>query len=124
MNVWQTRHRLLSEQLDNVAARLRRKQDTEPQVIEDHVVRLLTAAVLLLRQHRFDTRGQCGVCGCSLRRLRLWQTRPRCTVFPAVDLAMRQSIDVVWWQLCTADGRDVTLTEIRDWLHLPDRYTS
>ncbi len=97
-NVWQTRHRLLREQLDELADQLRSKQQVAPAVLEEQAVRLLAGVVMLLKTHQLNKRGQCRFCAAP-RRWRFWQRRPQCTVYRSLDFVMRQSLDAVWWQL-------------------------
>jgi hypothetical protein len=53
---------------------------------------LRAAAVMLLRQHQLNKRGQCKYCGW---RWRLWHRQPQCTVYRSLDFAIRQPLDVV-----------------------------
>lgn len=91
-NVWQTRYRLLLEQLEALADQLSGKEPITQPVLEEQTERLLTGVVMLLRQHRLNKRGQCNYCG---SRWRLWHGHPLCTVYRSVDFAMRQPLDVV-----------------------------
>jgi len=97
--VWGTRYRLLLEQLEHLAHWLRADQPPDPAVVEDQAVRLLMGMFQLLRQHQVNKRGQCQFCGWTRRGRRLWRRRPRCTVYQALDFALGQPLDVVWWQL-------------------------
>lgn len=56
-NVWGTRYRVLCEQLEEPAKRLGGGKPMAPEVLEELVVRLLTPAVMLLRQHVVNKRG-------------------------------------------------------------------
>lgn len=115
-NVWGTRHRVLCEQLEEPAKRLGGGKPMAPEVLEELVVRLLTPAVMLLRNHVVNKRGQCKFCGWTRWRWRVWRRRRRCTVFRALDLAMRQRLDVAWWQLFASIGNEASLAEVREWL--------
>jgi hypothetical protein len=95
-NVWETRYRLLLEQLGALANQLKGQESTAHAVRNDQMVRLLTGVVMLLRQHRVNKRGQCQYCG---RWWRFWQTQPQCTVYRCTDFALRQPLDVVLRQL-------------------------
>ena len=97
-NVWETRYRLLSERLEQLADRLTTEQPIATADLEEQTVRLLAAVVMLLRQHKLNKRGQCRFCTAP-RRWRFWQRRPQCTVYRSLDFAMRQRLDVVWRQL-------------------------
>lgn len=114
--VWETRYRLLLDQLERLADRLGADQPPKPRAVEEQTVRLLTGVVRLLRQHRVNRRGQCRFCGWTRRIWRLGHRRPRCTAYRAVDLAMSQPLDVVWWQLLEGIGRKAALDEVREWL--------
>jgi hypothetical protein len=94
-NVWQTRYRLLLEQLEALADQLRNEEAIAPPVLEERTIRLLAGALMLLRQHRVNKRGQCQYCGWTRPTWRLWHRRPQCTVNLALDFAMSQPLDVV-----------------------------
>ena len=98
-NVWQTRYRLLLEQLEALADQLSANEPIPQPVIEDQTVRLLASAVMLLRQHHVNKRGQCNYCGWTGRTWRLWHRRPQRTVHLALDFAMGQPLDLVWRRL-------------------------
>ena len=99
-NVWQTRRRILLEQLEELASQLRGGEQVAPAVLEDQTVRLLAGVLMLLGQHQLNKRGQCRFCAAS-RRWRFWQRRPQCAVYRTIDFVMRQPLDVVWRQLLT-----------------------
>lgn len=112
--VWQTRYRVLWQQLERLADRL---SGTQPPVaMAEHTVRLLTFAITLLEQHRVDRRGRCPLCGWSRWRWRLWHRRPQCTVCQALAFSLDQSLDVVWWKLLTGAGEKCSLADVREWL--------
>ena len=115
-HVWETRHRLLVEQLEQWIEWLSGEEEREPAAVEELAVRLLTGTVHLLKQHEVNQRGQCRFCGWTKWRWRLWRPRRRCTVFQAVDRAMTEGIEVVWWDLFTSVGRQVGLEWVREWL--------
>jgi len=119
-NVWQTRHRLVLEQLEKLADQLRGKQQIAPAVLEEQTVRLLTSMVMLLRQHNVNKRGQCRFCATS-RHWQFWQRRPRCAVYRTIDFVMSQSLDVVWWQLFTSTGTKCSLVDVREWMRQRER---
>lgn len=124
--VWGTKYRLLLEELEQLANWLSADKPREPRVVEIQTVRLLMGMVLLLRQHQVNKRGQCRFCrwpqgGWPQGGWSLWRRRPRCTVYRALDFAMGQPLDVVWWQLCAGTGRDTALTEVRRWLEQRDQ---
>ena len=98
-NVWQTRYRLLLEQLEALADQLGGEGPITQPVLEDQTVRLLAGVVMLLRQHHINKRGQCNYCEWTRRTWRLWRRRPQCTVYLALDFAMGQSLDLVWQRL-------------------------
>jgi hypothetical protein len=91
-NVWQTRYRLLLEQLEALADQLSANEPIPQPVLQDQTVRLLAGVVMLLRQHQLNSQGQCNYC---VWRWRLWQRQPQCTVYRCVDFAIRQPLDVV-----------------------------
>jgi hypothetical protein len=94
-NVWQTRSRLLLEQLEALADQLSGEEPITQPVLQDQTVRLLAGVVMLLRQHQVNKRGQCKYCGWTRRTWRLLRRRPQCTVYLALDFAMNQSLDLV-----------------------------
>lgn len=94
-NVWETRCRVLLERLGAIADQLRREETLAPPLLEEHTVRLLTGALMLLRQHHINKRGQCQYCGWTRPIWRLWRRRPQCTVYLALDFAMGQPLDLV-----------------------------
>src|SRR5262249_61965623 len=102
-DVWQTRHRLIIEQLERLADELRSEQQVAPAVLEEQATRLLAGVVMVLRRHGLDKRGQCRVCATS-RWWRFWHRRSKCTVYLSLDFAMRQPLDVVWQQLLLLPG--------------------
>jgi hypothetical protein len=98
-NVWETRYRLLVEQVEALAVQLRAEEPIDPSALEEQTVRLLAAATTLLRQHRVNKRGQCNYCGWMRPVWRLWRRRPQCTVYRSLDFALRQPLDVVSFPL-------------------------
>ena len=94
-NVWETRYRLLLEQFEQLADQLSDNKPEEPTALEEQTLRLLAAAITLLRQHRVNKRGQCNYCGWSGWWARLPWRRPQCTVYRSLDFAMRQPLGVV-----------------------------
>ncbi|MGH3814795.1 MAG: hypothetical protein ACRDUV_20510 [Pseudonocardiaceae bacterium] len=115
-NVWGTRHRLLREQLEQLADRLSGVEPLAPAIVEEKTVRLLAAPAMLLRQHNVNKRGQCKFCGWTRWRWRFWHRRPQCTVYEAVGFVTSQSLDVVWWQLFEAVGRETSLEQVQRWM--------
>ena len=102
-SVAEIRYQLLSEQLQHWLDRLDGKEPPEPDAaVKELAVRLLAMALMLLRQHRVNKRGQCQYCRRSRRSWRLRIKRPRCTVSSALDFAMKQELAVVRWR-ATAD---------------------
>ncbi|MCA1674729.1 MAG: hypothetical protein LC799_21895, partial [Actinobacteria bacterium] len=75
-------------------------------------MRLLMAAVRLLRQHEVNKRGQCKFCGWTRWVMRFWRRRRQCTVYSALVFAVEQDLDAVWWQLSTDRGQKVTLAQV------------
>jgi ubiquitin C-terminal hydrolase len=98
-HVWETRYRLLLEQLEELADQLRSEQPITPTALEEWTVRLLTGVIMLLWQHRVNKRGQCQYCRWTRWTWRFWHRRPQCTVYRSLDFAMRQNLDMVWRQL-------------------------
>ncbi|MGH3938636.1 MAG: hypothetical protein ACRDTG_08350, partial [Pseudonocardiaceae bacterium] len=47
---------------------------------------------------------------------RFWYRRRRCTVYRALDQAMGQSPDVLWWTLFGTAGCDRSLADVREWV--------
>jgi hypothetical protein len=83
-----------------------------PVVLEEWIVKLLATVLMLLRQHHVNKRGQCRFCGWTTWKWRFWRRR-RCTVCVALDYAMMQSLDVVWWKVFVELGREVSLEDVR-----------
>ncbi|MGQ0775235.1 MAG: hypothetical protein ACT4NY_12570 [Pseudonocardiales bacterium] len=42
-------------------------------------------------------------------------------MYRALNFAMGQPLDIVWWQLYESTGRDVALDEVRRWLEQRDQ---
>lgn len=97
-NVWQTRHRLMLERLEELAGQLKNKEPIAPAVFEEQTARLLAGAVMLLKQHKVNKRGQCQYCGWTGWARRLWHRRPQCTVYRALSFALGQRPEILWWQ--------------------------
>jgi len=114
--VWKTRHRLLVEKLEEWADWLGGDEPRESVVVEERALRLLAAAVVLLAQHAVNKRGQCKFCRWTRWKWRFLRRRRKCTVFQALDRAMAQGVDVVWWEVLVSVGRDVELGEVREWV--------
>jgi len=114
--MWKTRHRLLLEQLEEWVNWLGGDEPRESVIVEEQALRLLAAAVILLGQHAVNKRGQCKFCGWTRWKWRFWRRRRKCTVFRALDRAMTQGVDVVWWEVLMSVGRDVGLEEVREWV--------
>lgn len=47
---------------------------------------------------------------------RFWHRRRRCTVHAALDQAMGQSPEVLWWTLLQGTEGEVSLTDVRQWI--------
>lgn len=114
--VWNTRYRLLVEQLEEWVDCLGGDESRESAVVEELALRLLTATIVLLGRHAVNKRGQCSLCGWTRWKWRFWRRRRKCTVFQALDRAMTQGVDIVWWEVLAGVGRDVELGEVREWL--------
>lgn len=110
---------MLQQQLERLANGLRGAQP--PAALAEHTVRLLTFAVTLLEQHRVNKRGQYQFCGWPQWSWRFWHRRPQCTVSCTLAFAMRQGLDVVWWQLFTSTGEKHSLTDVRGWMTQQER---
>lgn len=110
-NIWETRNLLLLEQLECLTEKLGGEEPMEPTEVEEQAVRLLASAVMLLRLHRVNKRGQCKYCGWTRWAWRFWYRRPRCTVRMSLDFAMRQPLHWVWWQLSHSTGPEVKLED-------------
>lgn len=96
MSVWQTRHRLLSEQLQYLL-------HGNPTEEDEEVVRVLIAAGVLLAQHQVDKRGRCRYCYDST-----WPRRRKpCTVHQTFAVALNQPIKMVldWFKDHQAGGQ-------------------
>ena len=104
-NVWQTRCRVLLEQLEALAHRLRNKQPIPPTALDEHTVRLLVGVIMVLRQHRVNKLGQCKYCAWTSRTWWFWSSRPQCTVYLSLDFAMSQPLDLVWGSLLADQNR-------------------
>lgn len=107
------RYRLLIEQLQQWLERLGGKEQPEPDAIKELTVRLLAMALILLRQHSVNKRGQCQYCGYSRWYWRLLIKRPQCTVGSALGFAMEQELAVVRWWATAGMGRQTSLEEAR-----------
>jgi hypothetical protein len=112
-SLWETRYRLVLQQLGELAERLSGAKPMAPAALEEWIVKLLATMLMLLRQHHINKRGQCRFCGWTSWKWRFW--RRRCTVYVALDYAMRQSLDVVWWKVFVELGREVSLEDVRRW---------
>ncbi len=115
-NIWETRSRLFIEELEKLVEWLSSDAPKTPAALEEQTVRLLAMAVMLLRQHQVNKRGQCQYCGWTRWQWRLCRGGRRCTVHQALDLAMGQSLDVVWWRMFESVGRQWSLAEVRAWM--------
>jgi hypothetical protein len=115
-SVWETRSRLLLEEVGRLAEWLSSDGPRTPSELEEQMVRLLAVTVILLRQHRVNKRGQCRLCGWTRWKWRFWRRQRRCTVHQALDLALSQRIDVVWWRVFESVGRKSSLAEVRAWV--------
>lgn len=114
-SLWETLYRLVLQQLEELAERLSGAKPMEPAALEEWAVQLLATVLMLLRQHHINKRGQCRFCGWTTWTWRFWRLRRRCTVYAALDYAMRQSLDVVWWKVFVELGREVSLEDVRRW---------
>ena len=114
-SLWETQERLVWERLEEVAEALSGDKPMAPAVLEERTVRLLATVLMLLQQHHINKRGQCRFCGTTRWTWRRWPRRRRCTVHRALDHALRESLDVVWWEVFNALGRKVSLEEVRGW---------
>ena len=122
-NVWQAQYRLLLELLEALARRLSGEEKVPPEVVEEQAVRLLACALMLLRQHEINKRGQCRFCGWPRKIWNFWRRRPRCTVYRNLNFVMNQGYDGVWWQLFENLGRRTSLDEVRKWVTERERVT-
>lgn len=112
-SLWETRYRLVFQQLEELADRLSGARPSAPAVLEERTVQLLATVLMLLRQHHINKRGQCLFCGWTRWKWRFWCRRRRCTVYSALDYSMGQSVDVVWWKIFEGLGREVSLEDVR-----------
>lgn len=115
-NVWGMRYRLLGERLEKLAQLLGDDKPITPDAAEEQLVRLAVFALILVKQHHVTKRGKCQYCGWTQWKWRFWHPRPRCTVCQALDFAMSQSLDVVWWQFFSCVGQKTTLDKARQWV--------
>jgi hypothetical protein len=79
-SVGEVKHRLWTEQLAQWVEKLSGEEPVEPEVLTALTVRLLVMAVMVLRLHGVNKRGQCRLCTRPLRMLRFWWRRSPCTV--------------------------------------------
>ncbi|MGH4007557.1 MAG: hypothetical protein ACRDTH_05210 [Pseudonocardiaceae bacterium] len=86
-----------------------------PAALEGWTVQLLATVLMLLRQHHINKRGQCRLCGWTRWTWRFWRRRRRCTVYTALDQAIGQGLDVVWWKVFDGLGQQVSLADVRQW---------
>jgi len=112
-SLWETRHKLVWEQLEELAERLSGAKPMAPAMLEERIVQLLAGVLILLRQHHVNKRGQCRFCGWTRWTWRFWRRRRRCTVYVALDYALGQSVDVVWWKVFAGLRREVSLEDVR-----------
>lgn len=98
-NVWETRNRLLLEQLEQLAERLSDEESIESIEVDEQILRLLVGVIILLRQHCVNKRNQCKHCGPMRGAWWLWHRQSQCTVYRSLDFAMRQPLRWVRWQL-------------------------
>jgi hypothetical protein len=84
--VYQVRHRVLRERLEEIAAAAERAQD-------DDGVRLALCCLALLERHAVDGKGRCPYC--CLSRRRLWRRSSRCTVLPLFSFYLEQPREFV-----------------------------
>lgn len=115
-NIWETRSRLFLEELEKLAEWLISDAPKAPATLEEQTVRLLTVAVVLLRQHQVNKRGQCQYCGWTRWQWRFWRRPRRCTVHQALDFSVGQSLDVVWWRVFESVEQKWSLAEVRAWI--------
>lgn len=94
--MWETRNRLLLEQLEQLAERLSGEESTESAEVDEQILRLLAGVIMLLRQHWVNRRSQCKRCGPFWW---FWRRQPQCAVYRSLDFAMRQPLHWVRWQL-------------------------
>lgn len=114
--VWEVRHRLLLEQLEQWVTKLSGVEPVEPEKVQELAVRLLATAVMLLKQHEVNRQGRCQYCGRQRWNWRFWKRRPRCTVGSALGFTMEQELAVVWWRLFGSVGKQTSLREVRTWM--------
>ena len=114
--LWEVRHRLLLEQLEQWVRKLSGEVQVEPDKVQELAVRLLATAVMLRKQHQVNKRGQCQYCSWRPWNWRSWKRRPQCTVGSALGFAMEQELAVVWWRLFDGAERQASLEEVRGWL--------
>ena len=112
----EVKHRLWTEQFEQWVEKLSDEKPVEPDVVTELTVRLLAMAVIVLRLHVVNKRGQCRFCSPSLRMWRFWWRRPPCTVCRAFNFALGRPWDVVWWQLFEILGQQTSLDQARKWV--------
>lgn len=115
-NVWGMRYRLRGEELTQWVEWLSGAEPRQQAVLDERILQLLATVLLLLRQHHVNRRGQCRFCRATRWTWRFWHRRRRCTVYRALDHAMGQSPDVLWWRLFGIAGWDVSLADVREWI--------
>ena len=114
--IWKTQSQLYLEYLEGLAEWLGSDAPKAPAALEEQTARLLAMAVTLLRQHHVNKRGQCQFCGWTRWKWRFWRRRRRCTVHQTLNLAMSQSLEVVWWRVFEGVGQKQNLAEVRTWV--------
>lgn len=89
MNIWNVRHRLFTEQLDDLL------YSDKGELLDEQLLRLIAGARVLLAQHQVNKQGRCRHC---YSRSRWWHLKRRktCTVHSALAVAMNQPLDAVW----------------------------
>lgn len=115
-HVQEVRYRLLCEQLEQWLEKLSGEEQIDPEAVKELAVRLLTMAVMVLKQHQVNKRGQCQYCDWAQWYWRVWRRRSQCTVCSTLSFAMGQELTVVWWRLFGSVEKDVSLREVREWV--------
>lgn len=83
-------------------------------VLREQAVRILATTAFLLRQRHINRRGRCKYCHWTWQATWFLHKRTRCTVSRALDFAISQPLDVVWWRLFDSVGRELSLEETRE----------
>lgn len=113
----------LLKQLDALITWLECDSDERPELFGSRdeyewLLRLSGIVRSLLTRHRADANGLCRRCREPSRAVGGWipQRRMPCRVLARAGFFASSDLDVVWWQVLSLRGDDISLDEVRAWL--------